>query len=85
MSPDDFLTWKQRDPQAAKAARDAIKGVTFGVPGSMQPAGLVAYVKKSYGQHITVEQADEYRRKLLEVCYPEWSQYLKQRSTTVHT
>ena len=49
MTMEDFADWSQRDSKAAKAARDAIKGVTFGVPGSMQPAGLVNYVRKSYG------------------------------------
>ena len=78
MALDEFQEWKHREPGAAKAARDAIKGVTFGVPGSMQPAGLVEYVKKAYGQRITVETATEYRDRLMREVYPEWDRYLAQ-------
>jgi DNA polymerase I-like protein with 3'-5' exonuclease and polymerase domains len=85
MTMDDFADWKRRDPIAAKAARDAIKGVTFGVPGSMQPAGLVSYVRKSYGQSITEDVATQYRDKLINDVYPEWRQYLAQTGSRVHT
>ena len=85
MTLDEFQEWKQRDPAAAKAARDAIKGVTFGVPGSMQPAGLVDYVKKAYGQRITVDTATEYRDRLMREVYPEWDRYLAQTGSKAIT
>jgi len=85
MTEEEFTAWCKRDAVAAKAARDKIKGITFGVPGSMQPAGLVLYVKNSYGQFITTETAEHYRDKLIGDVYPEWQQYLAQRSSTVYT
>ena len=85
MTLEEFAAWKKREPQQAKAARDAIKGVTFGIPGSMQPPGLVSYVKKSYGQKITEETAAEYMDNLVNKVYPEWKRYLKQTGSRVHT
>lgn len=85
MTAEEFDQWKHRAPEEAKAARDQIKGITFGVPGSMQPPGLVRYVKKSYGQVITEEQAKETKEKLTNEVYPEWNQYLAQSGSKVAT
>jgi hypothetical protein len=44
-----------------------------------EPAGLVSYVRQSYGQQISEERATEYRDKLINDVYPEWRNYLARR------
>ena len=80
-----FADWKEDDSVAAKTARDKIKGIVFGVPGSMHPPGLVQYTKKAYGQVISEEEATRAREKLINEVYPEWKRYLAQTGTRVHT
>ncbi len=84
MTLDEFAEWKKRDPVAAKAARNKIKPISFGVPGSMRAAGLAQYAKRSYGQVLSVEEANELRSHLVESVFPEWAEFLAQRGIKVY-
>ena len=85
MTLNEFAKWKKRDPDAAKAARNKIKPISFGVPGSMQAAGLAQYAKRSYGQNLSVEEADQLREHLIHDVFPEWEKFLAQTGRKVYT
>jgi DNA adenine methylase len=77
-SPEEFAAW-EHDPARADAyesARQAIKPVTFGVPGSLGATSLASYARRSYGVSMTVEEAKERRERLITEVYPELTDYL---------
>jgi DNA polymerase I-like protein with 3'-5' exonuclease and polymerase domains len=82
---EEFSAWKKKDPAAAKAARNKIKPISFGVPGSMQAAGLAQYAKRSYGQELSVEEAGQLRDHLIRDVFPEWQEFLSQTGNRVYT
>ena len=60
-----------------KQARQRAKAINFGVPGGLGAASLVAYAKHGYGVQLTIEQAKDFRRRLITQIYPELSTYLQ--------
>ena len=82
---EQFDEWKRADPKAAKAARNRVKPIVFGVPGSMQAEGLAQYAKRAYGQVLTAEEAGELRDRLIRDVFPEWQRFLAATGSTVHT
>jgi hypothetical protein len=91
-SPDAFAAW-ENDPEKADAyesARQAIKPVTFGVPGSLGASSLASYAQRSYGVSMTIEEARERRQRLISEVYPELTDYLAEDvhavlANTLHT
>jgi hypothetical protein len=73
MPPEEFAAW-EHDPEKADAydsARQAIKPVTFGVPGSLGATSLASFARRSYGVTMTVEEARDRRKRLITEVYPE--------------
>jgi site-specific DNA-methyltransferase (adenine-specific)/site-specific DNA-methyltransferase (cytosine-N4-specific) len=84
MPLEEFENWKQ-DPEkstAYKKARQDVKPINFGVPGSFGAPSLASYAKRQFGVPTTVEEAAERRRRLITEVYPELSAYL---ADDVHT
>ncbi len=76
MDPDEFLALQQSDPKKFKTWRQMAKPLNFGIPGGLGARSLVAYARRSYGVEMTVEQAAEFRKKMIGEVYPEWTTYL---------
>jgi hypothetical protein len=76
MSYDDFLALKDSDPHEYKKARQAAKAINFGVPGGLGALKLRAYAQANYGVNISIEEAREFRTKLITEVYPEFSWWL---------
>ena len=89
---DEFMGWKGSEAEAEingvrqplkkhfKDARQLAKPVNFGVPGGLSPRTLVGYAWDKYGVAMTLEQAEEFRRKLTREIYPELAPYLEDNS-----
>ena len=85
---EEFLGWKddgtvielngktQARKHHFKEARQLAKPINFGVPGGLGAASLVAYARHTYKVDMTLEQAGEFRTRLIEEIYPELSIYL---------
>lgn len=76
MELDEFKGLKKSNPSKFKSDRQAAKAVNFGVPGGLGAISLSAYAKATYGVEMGIEEAREFRRKLIEEVYPELSTYL---------
>jgi len=61
-----------------KQDRQRAKAVNFGVPGGLGAAALMAMAKTGYGVEMTLEEAQDLRRRLLYQVYPELAQYLQE-------
>jgi DNA polymerase I-like protein with 3'-5' exonuclease and polymerase domains len=80
----EFLGWKDNPAvvdgrtlaEHFKQARQKVKPVNFGVPGSLGVRSLRAYAKASYGVELSEEQARQWRDKLIKEIYPELERYL---------
>lgn len=72
----EFMLWKQSDPGRFKLARQQAKPVNFGVPGGMGAAALVAYARTTYNVQMSLQQAEDFHRRLTSKIYPELGQYL---------
>ncbi len=75
VSFEEFLTWKKSlDPEKQekfKSTRQKSKVPNFGVPGGLSADKLVRYAKFSYGIDMTIEEADHFRKRLINEIYPE--------------
>jgi hypothetical protein len=78
LSSEEFLELKSEDPDRFREWRSWAKPINFGVPGGMSASSLVSYAQTSYGVQLSLDQAIEFRRKLIEDVYPELSRYLKE-------
>jgi DNA polymerase family A len=56
--------------------RQRAKVLNFGIPGGLGPVSLVAYARSTYGVTLTLEQATEFRNRLIHEVYPELGTYL---------
>jgi hypothetical protein len=56
--------------------RQRAKVLNFGIPGGLGARSLVAYARSTYGVTLTLEEAGEFRRRLIEEVYPELGLYL---------
>jgi hypothetical protein len=59
-----------------KQHRQRAKAINFGVPGGLGAASLVTYAKASYAVELTIEQAKEFRKRLITKVYPELQAHL---------
>jgi hypothetical protein len=75
--PDEFLGLKRTDPDGFKHWRQMAKPLNFGIPkGAWAPPRWLRMPDGHTGVEMGLEQAEEFRRKLIERVYPEWGQYL---------
>src|SRR5262249_42280578 len=51
--------------------RQAAKAVNFGVPGGLCARSLVSYAQSTFGITMTIQEAEERRRMLIDTIYPE--------------
>ena len=73
MTLDQF---QQLPAKERKELRQRAKAIGFGVPGGLGPASLVQYAQQTYGVILTLEDADQFRTRLITEVYPELEQYL---------
>ena len=59
-----------------KKYRQKAKVCNFGVPGGLGAPSLVSLAKHSYGVEMTIEQAKDFRQRLITQVYPELRAYL---------
>lgn len=60
-----------------KELRQRAKALNFGIPGGLGAKSLVAYAAATYGVDLSIEQASDFREKLISEVYPELADYLK--------
>jgi DNA polymerase I-like protein with 3'-5' exonuclease and polymerase domains len=76
LEPDEFLSLQATEPGKFKSQRQAAKALNFGIPGGLGPASLVCYARRSYGVEMSLEEAQEFRDRMIHEVYPEWALYL---------
>ena len=72
----NFMKLKETAPADFKRWRQLAKPVNFGVPGGLSPKTLVEYARGQFGVGMTMEEATEFHRRLVEEIYPELKLYL---------
>ena len=72
----DFMELKGTNPDRYASMRQRAKAVNFGIPGGLGAASLVAHARATYGVELTVDEAQEFRRRLISQIYPELKKYL---------
>ncbi len=72
----EFMSLKKTDPEKYKKFRQSAKAVNFGVPGGLGAKSLMEYALASYGVQMTLDEAKEWKNKLITEVYPELSRYL---------
>lgn len=71
-----FMKLKDTAPADFKHWRQLAKPVNFGVPGGLVPQTLVDYARGTFFVDMTLEEATEFRRCLVEDVYPELHLFL---------
>lgn len=66
-----------------KPLRQKAKALNFGIPGGLGAKSLVSYAKHSYGVDLSVEEAEDFRQKLIAVVYPELELYLREDAALI--
>lgn len=66
-----------------KQLRQRAKALNFGIPGGLGAKSLVAYAATTYGVDLSMEEAQNFRSRLIDEVYPELGQYLKDNSIDV--
>ena len=72
----EFLALKDRDRDRYDTLRQRAKVLNFGIPGGLGTASLVAYALAEYGITMSLGEAEEFRRRLIDEVYPELGLYL---------
>jgi hypothetical protein len=83
MSLDEFMALEQADPERFERLRQQAKPLNFGIPGGLGVASLVAYARSTYGVELTMDQAREFREKLIKQVYPELDLYLSEDTMAI--
>jgi hypothetical protein len=71
MTIDEFQELKITDSSRYKQGRTRSKPINFGVPGGMGARSLMEYARAEYGVTFTLEEAQQFRKTLIEEVYPE--------------
>ncbi len=80
MSYEEFKDMANSKPKKFKRFRQMAKPINFGVPGGLGANRLVEYARKTYGVGMTPDEAELFRRRLIEDVYPELKLYLADNS-----
>jgi hypothetical protein len=85
---EEMLAWlnlsedspSRQDPRYKqyKLFRQSAKALNFGVPGGLGPKRLAIYATESYDTPMSVEEAREFRNRLIQDVYPELTDYLRE-------
>jgi DNA polymerase I-like protein with 3'-5' exonuclease and polymerase domains len=75
---EEYLELNSRQPEAFKQRRQAAKAINFGVPGGMRAETLAQHAQENFGVQLTLEEADQFRTKLITEVYPELGDYLQE-------
>lgn len=78
MGREEFMALAEGDPKRYKQLRQNAKALNFGIPGGLGPASLVQYARATYGVEMTLEEARDFRSRLIDDVYPELGQYLSE-------
>jgi DNA polymerase I-like protein with 3'-5' exonuclease and polymerase domains len=77
-----FMSWKDSpNPDLQKrytTMRQRAKAINFGIPSGLSSRGLSEYAKSEYGIELTDQEADNFRKALITVVYPEIGLYLRE-------
>ena len=73
---EDFMSWKKSDRKKYDQLRQRAKALDFGVPGGLGAKTLVQYAKATYGVTLTLEEAQQFRLRLINEAFPELKIYL---------
>jgi hypothetical protein len=77
---DKFMRLKKSEEPVERARFDALrqraKVLNFGIPGGLGAGSLVAYARSTYNVTLTLEEAREFRERLIGEVYPELGLYL---------
>jgi hypothetical protein len=76
----EFMALKVSDPENFKDRRQKAKALNFGLPGGLGAARLRDYARDNYGVTLTEDEAENWRKKVVEEVYPELSKYLGDRT-----
>lgn len=68
--------FQQLPEKEQKQHRQRAKAINFGVPGGLGALSLVSYAKNSFGVQLTLDEAKQFRQKLITEVYPELQAYL---------
>jgi hypothetical protein len=71
MTLGEFQELNQADPKRYKDGRQQSKPINFGVPGGMGAQSLMEYALANYRVALTLEEAKQFRHKLINDVYPE--------------
>ena len=72
----EFMELQDRKPKRFKKWRQLAKPVNFGVPGGMGAESLSEYARSTYGVEMTLQEAEDFRHRLVADVYPELTNYL---------
>ena len=76
MQYEQFMGLKSTEPKEFKQWRQMAKPINFGVPGGLGADSLVNYARRTYGVEMTLEEAGQFRARLVKEVYPELSLFL---------
>jgi DNA polymerase I-like protein with 3'-5' exonuclease and polymerase domains len=80
MELDAFMALKTSEDPADRERFDTLrqraKVINFGIPGGLGLRAIVAYARSTYGVTLTLEEAREFRERLINEVYPELALYL---------
>ena len=78
-----FMDLKDSDHERYALMRQRAKAVNFGIPGGLGAAALVAYAHSTYGVEMTLDEAKEFRQRLISEIYPELEKYLTEDTAAI--
>jgi hypothetical protein len=76
----DFISLEKTDPKRFERFRQSSKALNFGIPGGLGSKALVAYARAIYGVTLTLEEAEQFRQRIIHEIYPELALYLADNS-----
>ena len=76
MTLESFMALKGTDSAQFKDLRQKAKALNFGIPGGLGVPRLQAYSRDTYGVSLTLEEATDWRAKVVQEVYPELALYL---------
>ena len=83
MTLESFMSLKKSDPHRFKDLRQKAKALNFGLPGGLGVDSFIAYARDNYGVELSKNEAEAWRKKVIEDIYPELSLYLADQSMQV--